>query len=47
MNQLKFDKNGFLIPQKITFEVDQDEEIIDLIDNIKKQKGTRKKSEKK
>lgn len=38
-NKLKFGKDGFLIPQKITCKIYNDEEITDLIKNTKKEKG--------
>jgi len=41
MNKIKFDNKGVLIPQKVNYEVEHDEETTDLLNNIKKEKRVR------
>ena len=43
MKKIKFDKKGFLIPQKINYDVEHDEETIELIENLKYNKNKKKK----
>ncbi|MBA7588091.1 hypothetical protein ES708_30139 [subsurface metagenome] len=38
MGKLKFDKKGFLILQKLNYEIQHNDRTKDLIDNIKKEK---------
>lgn len=38
MKKIEFDPNGVLIPQKVNYEIEHDEETIDLLNNIKKKR---------